>query len=265
MRPPMPFAGGKQIMSDQIVGLMEPHDHYVEPFFGGGSVLFSKSPAQMETVNDLDGDLVTFWRVLRDRPHELAWVCGMTPHSRKEMELTRTTNDSDPDDLERARRVWVLLTQGRAARLTTGTGWRYFVSAAAKGCLPEYLDGYLGRFLDAAARLRGVSLECRDAVDVISAYDAPGTCFYVDPPYLGRDRLYTHEMPSEADHHRLLETLTKCRGQVILSGYQTSLYDEALRGWERTEVRVRDQASRDRVEVLWVNRMPHPTLLEVTA
>ena len=261
----MPYVGGKQTMADQIVSLMAPHDHYVEPFFGGGSVLFAKPPSVMETVNDLDGDLVTFWRMLRDHPRDLAWACSTTPHSRGEMTATRDIGAGAPDDLERARRVWVQLTQGRAARLTR-TGWRYVITEAAKQSLPDYLDGYLGRLLDAAERLRGVSLECRDGLALINAYDAPGTCFYVDPPYLGstrgRNTLYAREMPNADEHARLLDALLACRGQVILSGYASPLYDEALAGWERIEVGVRDQASRDRVEVLWTNRLPHPTLLE---
>lgn len=265
MKPPMPYVGGKQTIADRIVDLMAPHDHYVEPFFGGGSVLFAKPPSMMETVNDIDDHLLTFWRVLRDRPYELGWVCATTPHSRREMTSTRDIGAGDPDDLERARRVWVQLTQGRAARLTR-TGWRYVVTDAAKHALPDYLDGYVARLIDASERLRGVSLECRDAVDVIDAYDAPGTCHYVDPPYLGttrgRNTLYAHEMPDDNDHERLLEALTGCAGQVILSGYASPLYDEALAGWERIEIQARDQASRERVEVLWVNRLAHPTLLE---
>lgn len=264
MRPPMPYVGGKQSMADQVVALMAPHDHYVEPYFGGGSVLFAKPPSRMETVNDLNQDLVTFWRMLRERPADLAWQCAMTPHSRHEMSTTRAIEAGDPSDLERARRVWVQLTQGRAARLTS-TGWRYTVAAACTP-IPDYLDGYLSRLIDAAERLRGVSLECRDALDVIATYDAPGTCLYVDPPYLGtarnRSGLYVHEMPDAADHARLLDTLLGCRGQIILSGYASPLYDEALSGWERIECGARDQASRDRVEVLWVNRMPQPSLLE---
>lgn len=261
MRPPVPYVGGKQGLAPLITSLMDQHDHYVEPYFGGGSVLFAKPPASMETVNDIDGYLVTFWRVLRDHPHELAWAAGMTPHSRAEFTATRHVGAES--DIEVARRVWVNLTQGRAAR-PTRTGWRYVVTDAAKHSLPDYLDGYIGRLIDSASRLRGVSIEQRDGVDVIRAYDAPGTCLYVDPPYLGstrgRETLYAHEMPDHESHERLLDALTDCRSQVILSGYASPLYDDALSGWERIEAPVRDQASRKRVEVLWVNRLPHASL-----
>lgn len=233
LRPPMPYVGGKQSMADQIVALMAPHDHYVEPYFGGGSILMSKTPSSMETVNDIDEHLVTFWRMLRDRPRELAWACAMTPHSRAEHRSAQILTDCE--DLETARRVWVQLTQGRGGR--------------------RIRRGRVGH--DVAPPRPG---------DVITTYDSPSACLYVDPPYLGtarnRSGLYVHEMPDAADHARLLDTLLGCRGQVILSGYASPLYDEALSGWERIEVAARDQASRDRVEVLWVNRMPQPSLIE---
>ena len=171
----MPYVGGKQTMADQIVSLMAPHDHYVEPFFGGGSVLFAKAPALMETVNDIDEHLVTFWRVLRDRPCDLAWKCATTPHSRVEMAVTRSIDAGDPDDLERARRVWVQLTQGRAARLTR-TGWRYVVEytglsistirkALATGALPSHRVGrrILISLDDVDAYIRGEGDDGQDA------------------------------------------------------------------------------------------------------
>ncbi len=262
----MPYVGGKQTIADRIVALMEPHAHYVEPFFGGGSVLFAKPPSKMETVNDIDGDLVTFWRMLRDRPKDLARVCAMTPHSRAEHRAAQYLTDCG--DLEVARRVWVQMTQGRGGRRTS-TGWRYVVTNSTSSYgLTDYLTSYLERMHDCAERMQRVSLECRDAVDVITTYDSADTCLYVDPPYLGstrgRNTLYAREMPNADEHARLLDALLACRGQVILSGYASPLYDEALAGWERIEVPSRDQASRDRVEVLWVNRMPHPTLLEAT-
>ena len=82
LRPPFEYYGGKTHLAPKIAALLPPHDHYVEPFAGSLAVLLAKEPSRAETVNDLDGDLVTFWRVLRDRPHDLAWAAAMTPHSR---------------------------------------------------------------------------------------------------------------------------------------------------------------------------------------
>jgi site-specific DNA-adenine methylase len=84
---------------------------YVEPFFGSGAVLFAKAPAVHEVVNDLDGNVVCFFRVLRDRPEELARACCLTPYARDEFRAALLSGD-DLDELERARRFFVRLTQG---------------------------------------------------------------------------------------------------------------------------------------------------------
>ncbi|PZQ45669.1 MAG: DNA methyltransferase, partial [Phenylobacterium zucineum] len=120
----MPYFGGKQRIADRIVDMFPPHGHYVEPFAGGLSVLFAKPPARLETVNDLDGDIVNFWRVLREQPEDLIRACALTPHSRAEHASSRDRECLD--DLERARRVWVGLTQGRSGQLMR-TGWRNYI------------------------------------------------------------------------------------------------------------------------------------------
>src|SRR5690606_27445667 len=101
---PFAYYGGKTTLADKIVQLLPEHDHYVEPFAGSLAVLLAKPRSAMETVNDLDGDLMTFWRVLRDRPEDLARVCSLTPHSRAEHQAAYDLGVAD--DLERARRVW---------------------------------------------------------------------------------------------------------------------------------------------------------------
>ncbi|WP_234974522.1 DNA adenine methylase [Williamsia sterculiae] len=106
--PPMAYFGGKTRLAPRIAGMLPAHGHYVEPFAGSLAVLLTKPISRMETVNDLDGDLMTFWRVLRDRPTELARVCALTPHSRAELiEAQNVSDHADLDDLERARLVWV--------------------------------------------------------------------------------------------------------------------------------------------------------------
>lgn len=267
MRPPIPYFGGKQRIAEQIVATFPEHTHYVEPYAGSLSVLLAKPPAAMETVNDLDGDLMTFWRVLRDRPDELVTAAMLTPHSRAELAAARRRDDN-PDDLERARRVWVELTQGRSAKVNTG--WRFYLDGGSSASsLPRYLTGYLQRMPPAAARLIEVSLESRPAREVILDYgNTAGTLLYVDPPYLGSTRAsggYRHEMKGENEHRELLFLLTGCKARVVLSGYRSPLYDDTLAGWEQVEIQAStsQMASREksaRTEVLWCNFAPQEHL-----
>lgn len=266
MRPPFPYFGGKQSVAADIVDLLPTHRHYVEPFAGSLSVLLAKAPAKFETVNDLHGELMTFWRVLRERPLELARVCALTPHSRAEYAAAAELVAGD--EVETARRVWVRLTQSRSGVLRK-TGWRHYIDpAGSSASMPDYLDGYVDRFAAAALRLHAVSLESRPALEVIASYGRSAeVCLYVDPPYLGSTRNgtnYAHEMSSDAEHSELLEVLLRARAAVVLSGYASELYDTALAGWSRREIGTFNgnaTGERARTEVVWSNReIGHPVL-----
>lgn len=259
MKPPVPYFGSKARIAEQIVALLPVHGHYVEPYCGGLSVLLAKSPSAMETVNDLDGDLVAFWRTLRDRPEDLARAVDLTPHSRAELTAAW---EPTTDEVERARRVWVRLTQGRGGMRRTG--WRHYVDPAGSGMgMPGYLEAYRDRLLPAAERLRRVSLECLPALTVIGKYgSARDVLLFVDPPYLGSTRTdsnsrYGVEMRSEGEHRELAAALADCRAAVVLSGYHSALYAELYAGWHRVELAAvagNAASTRERVEVLWSNR-----------
>jgi DNA adenine methylase len=260
LKPPLTYYGGKTTIGPQIAALLPAHRHYVEPYCGGLSVLLAKRPSHMETVNDLDGDLMTFWRMLRDRPDDLARVCALTPHSRAEHDASYADADSE---LEQARRVWVRLSQGRAGTLRK-TGWRYYVAPAGSNTsMPGYLSGYVNRMAAAAERLAAVSLECRPGLEVITAYGAqPDALLYIDPPYLGstRARNYQYEMGAEADHRELACALDDCASAVVLSGYCSPLYLDLYDGWHRHEIATttgQTAGLQPRTEVLWSNR-PFP-------
>lgn len=263
LRPPMPYYGSKQTIAQQIISVFPEHGHYVEPYAGSLSVLLAKSPSKMETVNDLHGDLMTFWRVLRDRPNDLQRVCELTSHSRAEYLFCR---DAMPvaDELEVARRVWVMLSQGRGAA-TRGrqSGWRSYIDPNGSSIgFPAYLDGYRDRMPPAARRLRDVSLESMPALDLIAKYGAcSDVLLYVDPPYLGSARSgnrYAHEMRTEAEHRDLASALRAAAAAVVVSGYPSELYDtELFPEWSRIEIASmtgNGGRDRDRTEVLWSNR-----------
>lgn len=256
MKSPVPYFGSKQRIAPWIVSLLPAHEHYVEPFAGGLSVLLAKQPAAMETVNDLDGELMTFWRVLRDRPTELLRACMLTPHGRAELAATW---DPTEDDLELARRIWCRLAQGRSGTLRN-TGWRHYIDPAGSGTsMPGYLEAYANRLASAAERLHSVSLEALPALEVIARYGArTNVLLYVDPPYLGTTRgwgnNYRCEMKSEAEHRELAAALADCKAPVVLSGYDSPLYLELFDGWHRYEQQSMTgnaKADKGRTEVLW--------------
>lgn len=261
--PPFAYYGGKTRLATKIAALLPPHQHYVEPYAGSLAVLLAKPPSRMETVNDIDNLLMTFWRVLRDKPGELARVCALTPHSRAEYLDARAADISVLDDVEIARLVWVQISQGRGGTLRA-TGWRMYVDPAgtSKG-MPGYLEAYVTRMAAVAERLHHVSLECRPALELIQAAGAFDTCcLYVDPPYLGTTRAhggngYQMEMRDPGDHAEMLEALLACRASVLLSGYPSELYDTALAGWDRLEIPTmtgQGKTNRARTEVIWSNR-----------
>jgi DNA adenine methylase len=259
MKSPVPYFGSKQRVAPWIVSLLPAHEHYVEPFAGGLSVLLAKQPARMETVNDLDGELMTFWCVLRDRPAELLRACMLTPHGRAELAATW---DPTTDELELARRIWSRLAQGRSGTLRN-TGWRHYIDPAGSvTSMPGYLEAYALRLAAAAERLHGVSLEALPALELIARYGSrPGVLLYVDPPYLGETRgwgnNYRCEMKTAAEHQELAAALADCKATVVLSGYDSPLYGELFDGWHRHEQQSMTGnavGAKARVEVLWANR-----------
>lgn len=261
MKPPFAYFGGKQTLAGWIVSHMPDHDAYIEPFAGSLAVLLAKPVALREVINDLDGDVTNFWRQVRDHPEAMADLLMATPHSRAEH--TSALDRDGCDELERARRWWIRVTQsqGQHARRS---GWRWSPNATLS--VPGYLAAYAKRVGPAAARLRHVTIECDDAITVIERHDRPGAVIYCDPPYLPEtinptSPGYTHVLTVE-EHERLAATLRECEGTVLLSGYPSDLYEDLYAGWDRIERRTKASTSSirreteqiERVEVLWANR-----------
>lgn len=262
---PTPYYGGKAKLAARIAVALPAHRHYVEACAGSLAVLLAKQPAEQETVNDADRRLMTFWRVLRERPAELERACALTPHSRAERELALTIDPDTLPELEVARRVFVALTQGRSATLAR-TGWRNQVAPSHP--MPLALAKYAGRLGPAAARIAQVSLECRDATEMVTAYGTePTSLIYVDPPYeqhspdgeLMRKWNYGTEMPSAA-HGDLIDAVLAADAMIVVSGYGGGRWDSALAHWHRYELETHTaQGGSDaprghsRTEVLWSN------------
>lgn len=269
MKPPLLYFGAKGSIAEKIVALMPAHRGYIEPYSGSLAVLLAKPISNLEVVNDIDGEIQTFWRVLRDRPDELTRAAALTPHSRAEHEGARERGPQH-DEIEIARRVWIRLTQGRSATLAdVKTGWRHFTQAgegSSSSRFAAFMDAYRNRMPAAAARLLDVSLECRDALEVIQDYGPHETNpLYLDPPYLietRRGNRYAYEA-GDPDHHRAMaERVHAADAAVMISGYASELYDhELFPDWERFEFRAHTAnatgGKQKRVEVIWSNRDIH--------
>jgi len=231
---------------------------YLEPFFGSGAVFFSKERSRIETVNDLDDDVVNLFRCARDFPDELARAVSLTPWSRAEYELSY--DRADCGDIERARRFLVRMWQGIGAKSSSSTGWRKNVKGV-NGNVPRFHVNLPGCIIDACERLKHASgnyivqIENMDAIDLIARHNTKVTLIYADPPYDRSTRsgpIYKHEFTA-VDHLMLLGSLIHHKGPVLLSGYDNKAYDELLAGWRRYEKRCHVESGRVRTEVLWCN------------
>lgn len=261
-RPAVRWHGGKWMLAPWIISHFPPHRVYVEPFGGGGSVLLRKEPSYAEVYNDLDGEIVNLFRVLRGpRADELVRAVALTPFARDEFRLAY---DAAADDVERARRLAVRSFMGFGSNgHQRKTGFR--ANSNRSGTTPardwsNYPDALaliVQRIKGAPGADAGIVIENRDAVQVMLAHDGPETLHYADPPYVTATRSdagadYAHEM-SDEDHAALLDALCALRGMVILSGYPSSLYDDRLRSWKRVQRAALADNAKPRTEVLWIN------------
>jgi len=254
--------GGKFSHLDWLLPLLPKCHHYCEPFSGSAAVLLNREPSPVETYNDIDGDVVNFFRVLRERKDELIRAIALTPFSREEFYLAIHANVKPLPELERARRFFVRARQARTGLAQTATLGRW---ANCKNTSRAGMSGVVSRWLgsvedlpDIALRLLRVQIENRPAVEVIQLYDSPGTLFYCDPPYLhstrGDSKAYGFEM-DEDEHRHLAEILRNCKGKVALSGYRCELMDVLYAGWQRYDAPPKQCHSikKMRQEALWMN------------
>lgn len=238
MRTPLTYYGGKQRLAAAITALIPAHRVYLEPFAGGAAVLFHKPRAERETLNDLDGHVMGFWRALREHPDELARAVALTPYSRREWRGCYGRQTAG-DDVETARRFLVEIDQSYSRE---GTGWSPpSVALERRGRWQPGVCANLPDKLTAAAqRLTGVALEHTDALELIAHYDHPDAVIYCDPPVRG-DRApgprksYRHDDHDGALWDRLVAVLqTIEHAAVILSRYPCP-QAQAL-GWPRVEL-----------------------------
>jgi DNA adenine methylase len=254
--------GGKFNHLNWLLPLLPKAHHYCEPFGGSAAVLLNREPSPVETYNDIDGEVVNFFRVLREKKNALIEAIGLTPFSREEFARAVSEPTEELSDLERARRFFVRARQVRTGLAQTASIGRW---ANCKRTSRSGMSGVVSRWLgsvkglpEIAERLLRVQIENRPAIEVIKLYDDKDTLFYCDPPYPHESRgdvnAYRFEMTAE-DHMELAEVLKRCKGKVAISGYRCEIMDDLYAGWRRTDApeKICHSIKKPRQEALWMN------------
>ena len=247
------YPGAKWGMAKKIVSLMPAHRSYLEPFFGSGAVLFSKPMSTIETINDLDGDITNFFKVLREQPDRLAEAVSRTPYARDVFDDAHENHGTD--DFDRAYRLAIRSKMGHGFKTRQKTGFKIDIAGRERAYCVRNWNRLPADLVEAAKRLKEVQIENRPALDLIRRFNRDNVLIYADPPYLMETRCceqYRYEM-SEQDHLDLLDALRQHKGAVILSGYPSEMYDRELKGWRRVGTRAYNQNADKRTEVLWCN------------
>lgn len=254
-----PWYGGKYSHLDFILPhFPKNYRHYVEVFGGSGALLLNKNPSPVETYNDLDSEIVNFFKVLRENQDEFVRILTFTPYSREEFaracDYQEVTNN-----VERARLFYIRTCQSMNAQPNPNfTSW--CVINNSKDNKPLYWHNKIKKINEVAERFKLVQIENKPALEIIKKYDSDTTFFYVDPPYILSTRnvknMYKFEMTDEK-HIELSSILQNIKGQAIISGYNCDLYTELYDNWDRFDAPIKKISSSsrktDRQESIWLN------------
>jgi DNA adenine methylase len=258
-RPILRWFGGKFLLAPWIISHFPKHRIYVEPFGGAASVLMQKERTYAEVYNDLDDSVYSLFKVMSrlETCQDLRLQLEQTPFSRREFVLA---HDYHPDPVESARRLIIRSFMGfgsdSAADFEKKTGFRNNSSRSGTTPAHDWVN-YAKELPKFMARLKGVVIENRDAIELIKQLDHKDALFYCDPPYPHDTRSVKHGYRFEMvnhDHESLLKTLMDIDGAAVVSGYANPMYDKILKGWKRVEKGSYADGAKKRIEVLWINK-----------
>lgn len=207
---PFSYIGGKRALASRIIALFPGHRAYVEPFAGGAQVFFRKKPSKVEVLNDLDREIVNFYRVCQQHYEELVRYLKFTVVSRAWFDLLNAAKPEQLTDIQRAARH-LYLAKTCYAGLVRHRNFTVRVDEPP-GFNPERIPALIE---EAHHRLARVQLECQPYEEILARFDRPSTLFYLDPPYFNI-RLYRYNLEPD-DFRRMAERLGKIKGSFILS------------------------------------------------
>lgn len=261
MKAILKYPGAKWRISDWIIAHFPPHRVYLEPYFGSGAIFFRKTPAYTETINDLDGNIVNLFRVCREHQNELAELIAATPFARDEFQ---TCYEKSDNPIEQARRTLVRYHQSFGTSNSSKNSWKNTQKAGGPRCATMW-NHLPQTIIDCSDRLKEAQIENTNAVELIKRYNDPNTLIYCDPPYLTSVRkrgLYAVEM-TENQHLELLKTIKQSKSKIVISGYDSELYNDMLSDWSTDEIETTIQMGLHRTEKIWMNYAQNPTLWDM--
>lgn len=216
-------------------------------------MFFNKQPAKIETINDLDNNVVNYFKVLRDKRDELISALRMTPYAREEYDRAFDVSEQD-SDVEKARKFAVKCWMGFGCSNLYKNGFRSSQQSKSPYTTKEWAE-IPDRLIAATERIKMAQIEKLPAIELIRRYDTADVFIYADPPYIRsirKDYIYHYEM-SDDEHIELLETLIKHPGKVMISGYESKLYNSMLSGWRKVQKKTQAEGGIKRTETLWMN------------
>lgn len=254
------YPGAKNRLASWICQYIPKHNVYLEPFAGSLAVLFNKERSHIETVNDIDEEIVNFFKVLRDRGAELEHKIALTPYSRTEYERAY---EPSSNDIERARRFAIRCWMGFGCGNLYKNGFKSGQQTHSPNPARAWMK-LQETMIQAAERLKNVQIENLPAIELIGRYDTEDVFMYLDPPYVPytrKNHLYKYEM-SVREHEELLSVILNHPAKILISGYNSDLYNNTLKGWCKVEKNTTAECGLKRKEVLWMNYEPPNQQLE---
>ena len=252
------YCGGKFYQLNWLRKLLPKCHHFVEPFCGSAIVTLNREPSKLETINDINGDIINFFRVLRNNGNELIEKLENTAYARQEfIDASRPTDDL----VERARNFYVRAIQSFGGVLRSGWARRIY---SPRGQSPANFSNAVSKLYLIRDRLQLVQIDNCPALSVIKSCDRDTTLFYCDPPYvIGTHNadVYGDNDMSDDDHRELALVLHNCKARVAISGHRCDLYDELYHDWHRHDKDgnyicindAKESPSRRRTDSLWTN------------
>lgn len=262
---PFSYFGSKSRISLKVVQYFPPHYAWVEAFCGSASITFAKEPVQIEIINDIDDQIVNFFEQLRNNRDALLECIYFTPYASAEFYLSQI-DESELSSLEKARRFIVramMTINGAYGKSKAGFSFSHSYSRNGVEARVNRWNNLPERLIPIAERLKNVRIENRDARALLKMFtNRPATLVYLDPPYLmKRSHKYNHDVNYEEFHKELLEICNKAKCMIVLSGYQSDLYDIMLSdkdGWVKSTLKTTTRGTNGednhRQEIIWQNK-----------